>query len=81
MFFARVLGFESAEVTAQATATFRDGIVGFRPKATTVNTTLIPFALHVDDWRQFLSDDDGEDAWQVGSDTGSVWPGSDGIAQ
>jgi hypothetical protein len=81
LFFARILGFDSAEVTAEATATFRDGIAGFRPTEKTGNTTLIPFALHVDVWQTFLSGDAGSDDWQVDSETDGVWRGSDGIPE
>jgi hypothetical protein len=81
LFFARFLGFDSAEVTAQATATFRDGIAGFRPTERTGNTTLIPFAMQVDQWAQFVSGDGGDDDWQIDLETDTVWRGSDGIRE
>jgi hypothetical protein len=91
LFFARVLGFDSSEVTAYATATFGDGVTGFRPTERTGNTTLIPFAIQVDYWEQFLvggggeSGDDEEgtadDVWEIDLETDSVWPGSDGMRE
>jgi hypothetical protein len=81
LFFARFLGFDSAEVTAQATATFRDGIAGFRPSERTGNTTLIPFAMQVDAWGQFVSGSGGDDDWLVDPETDGVWRGTDGIRE
>jgi Flp pilus assembly protein TadG len=83
LFFARFLGFDSSEVTAQATATFGDGVTGFRPTERTGNTTLIPFAIQVNYWEQFLvgAEGTGDDVWEIDPETDSVWRGSDGIRE
>ena len=81
LFFAPCLGIESADVTAEAVATFRDGISGFRATPKTGNTSLIPFAVHIDVWRQLMAGTVGTDDWTVDPETDQVAGGSDGILE
>lgn len=81
LFFARCLGFESADISAEAIALFRDGISGFRPNPDTGNTSLIPFAVHVDIWEDLMDGRVGSDNWTVDPDANFVAGGSDGILE
>lgn len=81
LFFARCLGFDTVDVTAEAVATFRDGISGFRATPETGNTTLIPFAVHVDVWRDLMSGKVGTDNFTVDPEANQVAGGSDGILE
>jgi hypothetical protein len=88
LFFARVLGFNSAPVSAEATAVFKAQIVGFRPTAKTGNSTLIPLAIELASWINLLDlsdgslfDEDGQDNWSYDPDTKQVTAGSDGIRE
>jgi hypothetical protein len=81
LFFARCLGFDSADITAVAIATFRDGVSGFRPTPRTGNTTLIPFAVDVDIWRRLIARQLGTDDWTVDPQANQVAAGGDGILE
>jgi hypothetical protein len=81
LFFARCLGFKSADVTAEAVATFRDGISGFRPTSKTGNTSLIPFAVDVDVWGQLMDGKLGTDDWTVDPKANRVTSGGDGTLE
>jgi len=80
LFFARVLGIETAEVSAVASATFKDGVVGFKVTETTGNAGMLPFALKVDKWNELLDgvSTTGDD-WAYDEDTGTVSAGTDNI--
>lgn len=82
LFFARIWGIDSADVTAEATATVKDGVVGFRVPRTSTAAQLLPLALHVDIWNQLL---DGTrstgDDYRYDADSGEVHSGSDDIAE
>ena len=80
LFFARVLGVHSTNVTASATAAFADGISGFRATERTGNTNLLPFVVHVDAWTDMMNGV-GTDNFHYDEDTGAVTPGSDGILE
>lgn len=81
-FFARVLGQQSAEITATATAAFNTGIQGFRTTANGPNPSVLPFVLHEDTFAQY-QDGTGSfsDSWSYDSETGSVRSGTDGIQE
>ena len=80
MFFARVLGFNSTPVEAEAVATFRDGITGFRVTEKTGNAGLLPFALSIDEWNRVL-DGGRPDEWAYDPDTKAIFAGSDGFGE
>lgn len=81
LFFARVLGFTAADVAAEATAVFDDRhTVGFHATDRTGNTTLMPFAVKLEDWQNFLAAG-GEDRWAYDPDTQTVCSGCDGIPE
>lgn len=73
LFFAQTLGANTAEVTAEATATFRDDVTGFRVTSNTGNATLLPFVVHEDDWAQ-LQAGNGNDNWAYSSVSNSSSP-------
>jgi len=79
--FARVLGFTSSNVSATATATFKDGVFGYRVTGETGNAELLPLALHVDAWNALLAGTTTTgDQYSYDSGTG-VSSGSDGILE
>jgi hypothetical protein len=85
LFFARILGIGTAEISAEAAAVFeRDNVVGFRPTEYTGNSGLMPFAVSVEDWEELVESMDGDDErefadeWTYDPETQTVTPGSDG---
>ena len=80
LFFAGVFGRLTADISAEAYATFKDGVVGYKVTDTTGNAGVLPFALKEDAWRNLL---DGTftagDNWTYNAATGAVTPGPDGI--
>jgi hypothetical protein len=87
LFFARVLGFNTADLTAEAAAHFDPGnVAGFRVTENTGNAQLLPFALKLDVWEDFLdgdydvddTDEPGSDKWKYDPETEKVSKGSDG---
>lgn len=82
LFFAAIWGINSADVIAEATATFKDGVVGYRVTEYTGNAELLPLALHVDSWNALLSGANSTgDNYSYDPDTGAVSAGSDGILE
>jgi Flp pilus assembly protein TadG len=76
--FARVMGITSLNMQASATATYEDGIVGFKIHTPGVDTAkLIPFALDVNTWNSVLAGSGPDDFTR--SSSGTVSAGSDGI--
>ncbi|MCA9103119.1 MAG: hypothetical protein KDA63_18310 [Planctomycetales bacterium] len=80
LFFGRVLGRGQAAVRAEATASFRDGITGFKSNSQHPFTSLLPFAMDVDDWRA-LYGGNGADDWTYDDETGKVVSGDDGVQE
>ncbi len=81
LFFARVLGCEKVGIEATATATYEDGIRGFRIRSTGPQTAkLLPFALDVDTWNSLMAGT-GPDNWSYDPKTKIPVPGSDGIRE
>jgi hypothetical protein len=78
--FARVLGFDSSSVSAEAVAMFRDGVTGFRPSPAKPFTSLMPFALHIDDWQALLAGQ-GPDEWSFDTLDQSIDAGPDGVLE
>lgn len=79
LFFARALGIRSAAIEAEAIATFQDGIRGFRTNARP--TSLVPFAMSVQDWKNILAGTGGADNWTWNPQTKSVGAGADGARE
>ena len=80
LFFARFLGVLSASGQAEAIATFRDGITGFRVTEHTQNSGLMPFALDIKDWQNLLAGA-GTDTWSYNPDMRALSAGSDGVKE
>ena len=80
LFFARFLGVLSASGQAEAIATFRDGVTGFRVTEHTGNSGLMPFALDINDWRSLLAGA-GTDSWSYNPATRTLSAGSDGVKE
>ncbi|NIL96755.1 MAG: hypothetical protein GTO53_04800 [Planctomycetales bacterium] len=81
LYFGRVFGIGSTDVTAEATAMFNDNVIGFRTNAVHPTSGLLPFALHVDTWQDLMDGLTTADDWAYDSQTGEVTRGSDGIAE
>ncbi len=82
LMFARIFGLTSANVSATAAASFRDGAVGFKVTARTGNADLLPLALHVDAWNALLARAGTvRDNYSFNEDTGAVSVGADGVAE
>lgn len=80
LFFARIFGYQDSDGWAQATATFRDDVVGFRITEHSGNVGILPIALHVDRWNELLARTRTTgDNYRYNSSTGTVSTGSDGI--
>ena len=78
LFFAGILGINTAGVAAEATAVFDDSdTVGFRITEKTGNSSLMPFAVSIEGWNDLLAGN-GQDEWAVDADTQTVSSGSDG---
>jgi hypothetical protein len=74
-FFARIFGIDSTGLSARATATFKDGCVGFRLTSRSANASLLPFALKVTTWQSFLAGHAGVgDHYVYDQATGAVTP-------
>jgi hypothetical protein len=79
-FFARAFGVKSQATSAEAIAMFRDGVSGFRATESTGNTSLLPFALNINEWTKLMAGS-GPDNWTYNPDTKSVRPGGDGVRE
>jgi hypothetical protein len=79
-FFARAIGVDSAAAHAEAVAMFRDGISGFRATNSEPFTSLLPFALDVDDWNNLIAGN-GADNWDYDTATKDLSPGGDGVRE
>ncbi len=75
LFLAPLLGVGSVDIQAEATATFRNDISGFRS-----GRNIMPFVIHIDEWTNLL-EQGGTDNWSVDPQTGEVTAGSDGIPE
>ncbi len=80
LYFAGVFGKLTANISAEAYATFKDGVVGWKVTDNTGNADLLPLALKVTAWNNLLSG-----AFTTGDNyaydpvTGAVTAGHDGI--
>ena len=82
LFFAPMIGINDAGLSAQATAAYDVGIIGYQVTEETGPAELLPLALHVDAWNALR---DGSvttgDDYAYDPDTGAVTEGSDGILE
>ncbi|MGE3180737.1 MAG: pilus assembly protein TadG-related protein [Phycisphaerae bacterium] len=79
--FAQLLGFDSFNVGAQSTAAFDDTIRGYRVNEQTGNADLLPFALKVATWEDFVGGTIyAGDNYTYNVD-GTVTTGADGIQE
>lgn len=82
LYFARFFGYTSTDGSAQATATCRDGISGYKITERSGNAKLLPLALHVNAWNNLLNGSvTTGDQYSYDSETGVVSNGSDGILE
>lgn len=80
LYFAGVFGRLTADVSADAYATFKDGVVGWRVTDTTGNAGVLPIALKVTAWNNLLSGAfTSGDNYTYNTATGAVTAGPDGI--
>jgi hypothetical protein len=80
LFFAKVFGVSSEAASAEATAMFRDGISGFRVTESTGNSSLLPFALDINEWNKLMAGL-GTDSWNYNTESKQVSAGSDGVRE
>jgi Flp pilus assembly protein TadG len=82
MMFARIFGKKSADSGALGTATFQDGVVGFRVTDGTPFAGLVPFALRESYWQDLVGGTyNNGDNYTYDPDTGEVTDGPDGIPE
>jgi hypothetical protein len=80
LYFARIFGYQDSDGWAQATATYREDVVGFRIGDHTGNVGLLPLALHVDRWNDLLALAlTTGDNYSYDAASGAVSAGGDGI--
>lgn len=80
LYFARVLGFADAAVTAEATAAVNVNFKGFQPPSDGSNLPLLPFALDEQTWNELLAGG-GKDQYRYDPQTQKITPGKDGIRE
>jgi len=82
LFFASIFGRGTAALSATATATFKDGVTGFRVTSTTGNCGLLPFALKVTAWNNLINRvSPVRDDYTYNQTTKTVSAGGDGIPE
>ncbi len=79
LFFARSLGIRSAAIEAEAIATFQDGVRAFRVQAG--SSSLTPFAMSIQDWKNLLAGTGGADNWAWDPQTKTASAGADGARE
>jgi hypothetical protein len=81
LFFARVLGYDTAAAHAEATAALMCSVGGFQIPADGSNLGILPFALDVETWDALVNDGIGTDSYAYNSSTGNVTGGADGVLE
>jgi hypothetical protein len=81
LFFARVLGYDSAAAEGEATAALLCNIGGFKVPADGSNLGILPYALDIDTWNDLVQIDVGSDGYRYDSATKTVVAGSDGVLE
>ena len=80
LFFARVLGFDTSAVEAQATAALLTSFRGFRVPSSGEPLGILPFALDLQTWEDLLAGV-GTDGWSWNSGLEEATGGPDGILE
>ena len=80
LFFARVLGYDSAAAEAEATAALLSNISGFKAPSDGTNLEMLPFALDQETWNDLMAGG-GTDEFKYDPATKTIVPGSDGIRE
>lgn len=82
MLFAPVFGKNTTNIGTSALAAFLDGVTGFQVTDTSGNAQLLPLALNVDRWNQYLAGTYSHgDSYTYDSDSGNVSNGGDGVPE
>src|SRR4051794_38189266 len=80
LFFAPVLGVNSASLQIEATAAYVPGLGGFKPPTDGSNLGILPFALDEDTWNAMLAGG-GDDSYSYSHGSSSVGTGGDGVRE
>jgi Flp pilus assembly protein TadG len=81
-FFARVLGSNSTQCKAEATAAFIDNFQGFKaPAAGDGSLDILPFAMDKQTWDALMAGSVAGDSWTWNETTGHVTAGPDGVRE
>jgi hypothetical protein len=80
LFFSRLLGIDYASITAEAVASFDDGVIGFHRVSRSPASAVIPFAVHQVEFESLL-DGIGPDSWAFEELTGQLSLGGDNIPE
>lgn len=81
LFFARVLGFDRAAMSASAIAALVKDVGGFRTPSTGENLPILPITLEADAWQDLMAGNATDDDWSWNEADGVVEAGGDGIAE
>lgn len=82
LLFGQIFGLNSADVSAKATAVFKDGVVGFRATSATGTVDILPLALHVDVWNsRIVNRTNVVDNFHWDKDTQTVTSGPDMVPE
>lgn len=81
--FARIFGYDAANVAVQAMATAQDGVGGYRMPDTGEQPNVLPFALQYDVWLNLLATGpvEGQDNYSYDAATGEVSSGADWLPE
>jgi hypothetical protein len=80
LFFARLLGHDSAGCAGEATAALLYNIGGFKVPSDESNLGILPFALDIDTWNNLVNHDIGTDGYKY-TDGSGVTAAADGILE
>lgn len=80
LFFAKVMGLNSQDMSATATAALLNNMGGFKAPSDGSNLNILPFALDKDTW-DGLMNGGGNDNFSYNPDTKAVASGSDGVRE
>lgn len=82
LLFGQIFGLSSADVSAKATAVFKDGVAGFKATPETTTIDLLPFALQINVWEDLVHRAGTLiDNYRCDGGSGTVASGSDGIQE
>lgn len=81
LFFARVFGRNGQALDAVATAAIVRDVRGFQTPSSGYNIDLLPFALDLDTYIDWIENGNGDDDWSWNAEAGVVESGSDGLLE